>query len=156
MSSRARGLPPASALLAAAANDPEFWNARYRAGPVAWDHHGVPRRFAEFLARVRDNPKGATFASPGQGSSPHLATETFILPEQISGTLADGTSMIPAVSQGIPVRYLATIYGVLPNVVIARTGADEMILTAQIFDHGARLKSFALVAEAWGLADTTA
>ena len=35
--------------------------------------------------------------------------------------LADGTSMIPAVSQGIPVRYLATIYGVLPNVVIART-----------------------------------
>jgi len=39
---------------------------------------------------------------------------------------------------------------------IARTGADEMILTAQIFDHGARLKSFALVAEAWGLANTTA
>lgn len=37
--------------------------------------------------------------------------------------LADGTSMIPAVSQGIPVRYLATIYGVLPNVVIARTDA---------------------------------
>ena len=34
--------------------------------------------------------------------------------------LADGTSMIPAVSQGIPVQYLATIYGTLPNVVIAR------------------------------------
>ena len=34
--------------------------------------------------------------------------------------LADGTSVIPAVSQGIPVRYIATIYGVLPNVVIAR------------------------------------
>jgi len=40
--------------------------------------------------------------------------------------LADGTSMIPAVSQGIPVRYLATIYGVLPNVVIARTAAGIM------------------------------
>jgi len=40
--------------------------------------------------------------------------------------LADGTSMIPAVSQGIPVRYLATIYGVLPNVVIARTSAGIM------------------------------
>lgn len=40
--------------------------------------------------------------------------------------LADGTSMIPAVSQGIPVRYLATIYGVLPNVVIARTDAGIM------------------------------
>jgi NitT/TauT family transport system substrate-binding protein len=34
--------------------------------------------------------------------------------------------MIPAVSQGIPVRYLATIYGVLPNVVIARTDAGIM------------------------------
>ena len=37
--------------------------------------------------------------------------------------LADGTSVIPAVSQGIPIRYIATIYGTLPNVVIARTDA---------------------------------
>lgn len=37
--------------------------------------------------------------------------------------LADGTSVIPAVSQGIPIRYIATIYGVLPNVVIARADA---------------------------------
>lgn len=37
--------------------------------------------------------------------------------------LADGTSLIPAVSQGVPVRYLATIYGTLPNVVIARRDA---------------------------------
>jgi len=37
--------------------------------------------------------------------------------------LADGTSLIPAVSQGVPIRYLATIYGVLPNVVIARADA---------------------------------
>jgi NitT/TauT family transport system substrate-binding protein len=34
--------------------------------------------------------------------------------------------MIPAVSQGIPVRYITTIYGVLPNVVIARTDAGIM------------------------------
>lgn len=40
--------------------------------------------------------------------------------------LADGTSMIPAVSVGFPVRYIATIYGVLPNVVIARTDAGIM------------------------------
>ena len=40
--------------------------------------------------------------------------------------LADGTSLIPAVSQGIPVRYITTIYGVLPNVVIARTDAGIM------------------------------
>ena len=30
---------------------------------------------------------------------------------------------------------------------IARTGADEVIVTAQIFDHAARLKSFEIAAE---------
>ena len=34
---------------------------------------------------------------------------------------------------------------------IERTGANELILTAQIFDHGARLRSLELVARAWGL-----
>ncbi len=43
---------------------------------------------------------------------------------------ADGTSVIPAASQGIPVRYAATIYGTNPSVVVAkvssgiRTAAD--------------------------------
>jgi NitT/TauT family transport system substrate-binding protein len=36
---------------------------------------------------------------------------------------ADGTSVIPAVSQGIPVTYTATIYGDFPSVVIAREDA---------------------------------
>jgi NitT/TauT family transport system substrate-binding protein len=40
----------------------------------------------------------------------------------------DGTSVIPAVSQGIPVVYTATIYGQFPSVVIAR--ADSGIATA--------------------------
>ena len=35
---------------------------------------------------------------------------------------ADGTSVIPAVSQGIPVRYAATVYGTNPTVVIAKAG----------------------------------
>jgi putative riboflavin transport system substrate-binding protein len=35
--------------------------------------------------------------------------------------IGDGTSIIPAVSQGIPVRYVATIYGQFPNVVVARS-----------------------------------
>jgi NitT/TauT family transport system substrate-binding protein len=34
--------------------------------------------------------------------------------------IADGTSVIPAVSQGIPIRYVATIYGKFPNVVYAK------------------------------------
>jgi NitT/TauT family transport system substrate-binding protein len=33
--------------------------------------------------------------------------------------IADGTSVIPAVSQGIPIRYIASIYGRFPNVVFA-------------------------------------
>jgi luciferase family oxidoreductase group 1 len=35
----------------------------------------------------------------------------------------------------------------------AQTGADELMLTAQIFDHQARLHSFATVARAWQMAD---
>lgn len=40
--------------------------------------------------------------------------------------MADGTSVIPAVSQGIPVVYVATIYGRNPNVVfaLAETGVS--------------------------------
>ncbi len=41
--------------------------------------------------------------------------------------LADGTSLIPAVSQGIPVRYGATIYGRDPNIVfsLGETGIES-------------------------------
>jgi NitT/TauT family transport system substrate-binding protein len=34
--------------------------------------------------------------------------------------IADGTSVIPAVSQGIPIRYLATVYATNPSIVFAR------------------------------------
>ncbi len=37
--------------------------------------------------------------------------------------LGDGTSIIPAVSQGIPVRYLATVYGLFPSVVFAKASS---------------------------------
>ncbi|MES2210779.1 MAG: ABC transporter substrate-binding protein [Chloroflexota bacterium] len=37
--------------------------------------------------------------------------------------LADGTSLIPAVSQGIPVRYIATIYRDFPSIVFSRTAS---------------------------------
>jgi NitT/TauT family transport system substrate-binding protein len=37
--------------------------------------------------------------------------------------LADGTSVIPAVSQGIPVRYLATVYRAFPSIVFAKTAS---------------------------------
>jgi NitT/TauT family transport system substrate-binding protein len=34
--------------------------------------------------------------------------------------LADGTSVVPAVSQGIPIKYLSTIYGTFPSIVFAK------------------------------------
>jgi len=37
--------------------------------------------------------------------------------------IADGTSVIPAVSQGIPIRYLATLYGKFPSIVFAKSSA---------------------------------
>lgn len=37
--------------------------------------------------------------------------------------IADGTSVIPAVSQGIPIRYVTTIYAQFPNVVFAKASS---------------------------------
>jgi NitT/TauT family transport system substrate-binding protein len=37
--------------------------------------------------------------------------------------LADGTSVIPAVSNGIPIRYVATIYGRFPSIVFAKASS---------------------------------
>jgi NitT/TauT family transport system substrate-binding protein len=37
--------------------------------------------------------------------------------------LADGTSVIPAVSNGIPIQYIATIYGRFPSVVFAKASS---------------------------------
>ncbi len=34
--------------------------------------------------------------------------------------IADGTSVIPARSQGIPIAYIATIYGTFPSIVFAK------------------------------------
>jgi NitT/TauT family transport system substrate-binding protein len=42
--------------------------------------------------------------------------------------VADGTSVIPAVSQGIPIRYVATIYGSFPSIVFGK--ASSGITTA--------------------------
>ena len=42
--------------------------------------------------------------------------------------IGDGTSVIPAVSQGIPIRYIATVYGQFPNIVFAK--ASSGITTA--------------------------
>jgi NitT/TauT family transport system substrate-binding protein len=42
---------------------------------------------------------------------------------QLDLGLADGTSVIPAVSNGIPIRYIATIYGKFPSIVFAKASS---------------------------------
>ena len=37
--------------------------------------------------------------------------------------IADGTSVIPAVSQGVPIRYVGTVYAQFPNVVFAKASS---------------------------------
>jgi NitT/TauT family transport system substrate-binding protein len=38
--------------------------------------------------------------------------------------VADGTSVIPAVSQGIPIRYVATVYGTYPSIVFTKASSS--------------------------------
>ena len=37
--------------------------------------------------------------------------------------MSDGTSVIPAVSQGIPIRYIATVYGQFPSIVFGKASS---------------------------------
>jgi NitT/TauT family transport system substrate-binding protein len=37
--------------------------------------------------------------------------------------VADGTSVVPAVSQGIPIKYITTIYGTYPSIVFAKASS---------------------------------
>ncbi len=43
---------------------------------------------------------------------------------KIDIALADGTSVVPAVGQGIPIQYVATIYGQFPNIIFAKASAN--------------------------------
>jgi NitT/TauT family transport system substrate-binding protein len=60
--------------------------------------------------------------------------------------MADGTSIIPAAGQGIPVRYAATVYARFPNVVIS--GADSGI-TAPADLHGKRIGTPGRYGSSW-------
>ena len=42
---------------------------------------------------------------------------------QVDLGLSDGTSVIPAVSQGVPIRYIATIYGRFPSIVFVKASS---------------------------------
>jgi NitT/TauT family transport system substrate-binding protein len=42
---------------------------------------------------------------------------------QVDIGLSDGTSVIPAVSQGVPLKYVATVYGRFPSIVFAKASS---------------------------------
>jgi NitT/TauT family transport system substrate-binding protein len=85
----------------------------------------------QFAAFYRADQAGY-YAAEGLDISFQFAIDADLVPKVGAGTvdlgLSDGTSVIPAVSQGIPIRYLATIYGQFPSIVFAK--ADSGITDA--------------------------
>ena len=91
------------------------------------------------------------FASMARGVRGQLPPpEAFVESEWSAAELAFADESLSCSSIGDPDEVRRRLEGL-----IEQTGADELILTAQIFDHAARLKSFELVAEAWGLPGVT-
>lgn len=87
------------------------------------------------------------FAAMARGVRGQLPPpEAFVESEWSPAELAFADESLACSAVGAPDTVRSQLEGL-----IAQTGADELILTAQIFDHAARLKSFALVAQAWGL-----
>ena len=67
------------------------------------------------------------YAAEGLDVTFQNAIDADLVPKVGSGQvdlgLSDGTSVIPAVSQGVPIRYLATIYGKFPSVAFAKASS---------------------------------
>jgi tripartite-type tricarboxylate transporter receptor subunit TctC len=73
----------------------------------------------EFLERVRAKPGSATYATPGLGSSPHLATETFRKLTGVSMVHVPYKGAAPAVTDLIGGQVdlsFATVGSVLPHI----------------------------------------
>jgi NitT/TauT family transport system substrate-binding protein len=67
------------------------------------------------------------YAAAGLDVSFDYQTDVDVITLLSQGTvdvgIADGTSVIPAVAQGLPLKYVATIYGTFPNVVFAKASS---------------------------------
>ncbi|HET7472309.1 MAG TPA: ABC transporter substrate-binding protein [Candidatus Limnocylindrales bacterium] len=67
------------------------------------------------------------YAAEGLAVTFQNAIDADLVPKVGSGQvdigLSDGTSVIPAVSQGVPIRYLATVYGKFPSIVFAKASS---------------------------------
>jgi NitT/TauT family transport system substrate-binding protein len=80
----------------------------------------------QFAAFYRADQAGY-YAAEGLDVTFQNEIDANLVPKVGQGTvdlgLSDGTSVIPAVSQGIPIRYLATIYGQFPSIVFAKASS---------------------------------
>jgi NitT/TauT family transport system substrate-binding protein len=89
----------------------------------------------QFAAFYRADQAGY-YAAEGLQVTFQNAIDADLVPKVGAGTLdlglSDGTSVIPAVSQGVPIRYVATVYATFPSIVFAKassgiTDADGLV-----------------------------
>ncbi|PKO51688.1 MAG: LLM class flavin-dependent oxidoreductase, partial [Betaproteobacteria bacterium HGW-Betaproteobacteria-21] len=91
------------------------------------------------------------FAAMARGvRGPVPPPEAFRESDWSAAELAFADESLSCAAVGSPTTVRAQLEALL-----AKTAADEVMLTAQIFDHGARLRSFELVAQAWALTPPT-
>jgi NitT/TauT family transport system substrate-binding protein len=80
----------------------------------------------QFAAFYRADQAGY-YAAEGLMVTFQNAIDADLVPKVGAGTLdlglSDGTSVIPAVSQGVPIRYVATVYAKFPSIVFAKASS---------------------------------
>lgn len=80
----------------------------------------------QFAAFYRADQAGY-YAAEGLTVTFQNAIDADLVPKVGAGTLdlglSDGTSVIPAVSQGVPIKYVATVYAKFPSIVFAKTSS---------------------------------
>jgi NitT/TauT family transport system substrate-binding protein len=80
----------------------------------------------QFAAFYRADQAGY-YAAEGLAITFQNEIDANLVPKVGAGTvdlgLSDGTSVIPAVSQGIPIKYVATIYAKFPSIVFAKASS---------------------------------
>jgi luciferase family oxidoreductase group 1 len=143
--------------------------------PFAFASHFAPAAMMEALAiyreRFRASAQLATpyvmlgfnvFAAESDEQARYLATsmqQAFVnlrtgTPTQLPPPLQGYEAQLPPAAKAMLAEVLScSAIGTAPTVrqalhdFIARTGADEIMLTSQIFDHAARLRSFQIASE---------
>ena len=134
-----RGLVPAMRAIAASASRRRRRPRRRRSAPGA--SAGRQRRADQAGRRARlhpERPVRAVLPRPAEGllrgrrastsSSRTRSTRTSSRSSaraRSTSASATGPSVIPAVSQGIPIEYVATIYGKFPNIVFAKASSGH-------------------------------